>query len=135
MSGWGQRGGAHLLLGEASVPLATCGQGGARGPFLQRTEPETGRWPGHLELAGEAGDTGSPGSWESGAGKGEALIEGEEVCLACAYWQGWLAYRGSQEIPIPACTSPPLALAGALRCPPGSQNLLCHPLTQKKPWA
>lgn len=59
MSGWGRRGGAHLLLGEASVPLATCGQGGAQGPFLQRPEPETGRWPGHLELAGEAGDTGS----------------------------------------------------------------------------
>lgn len=32
------------------------------------------------------------------------------------------------------CTSPALALAGAPCCPPGFQNLLCHPLTQKRPW-
>lgn len=106
MSGWGRRGGAHLLLGGASVPLATCGQGGVQGPFLQRTEPEAGRWPGHLELAGEAGDAGSPGGWEAGAGKGEALTEREEgVCLQCAYWQGWLTNRGPQGTPSLYLTS------------------------------
>lgn len=102
MSGWGRRVGAHLLLGGASVPLATCGQGGAQGPFLQRTEPEAGRWPGHLELAGEAGDTGSPGSWEARAGKSEALTKGEEVCLfAVCLLAGLARLQGATGNPHP----------------------------------
>lgn len=52
MSGWGRRGGAHLLLGGASVPLATCGQGGVQGPFLQslRLGGGLGTWSWHVRL-------------------------------------------------------------------------------------
>lgn len=133
MSGWGRRGGAHLLLGGASVPLATCGQGGVQGPFLQslRLGGGLGTWSWHVRL-GTLGvlEVGSPEQGKVRHSEGE-----EGVCLRCVYWQGWLTNWGRQGTPIPVCTSPALALAGAPCCPPGFQNLLCHQLTQKRPWA
>lgn len=44
--GWGLR------------PLGNTRPGQSPGASLQRTEPEAGRRPGHLELAGEAGEAG-----------------------------------------------------------------------------
>lgn len=41
-------------------PHGNMWPGRSPGAFLQRTEPEARRRPGHLELAGEAGDAGRP---------------------------------------------------------------------------
>lgn len=114
--------------------MATCGQGGAQGPFLQRTEPEAGRWPGHLEPAGEAGDAGSPGNWEARAGKaGQAFTEAGELCLWYACWQDWLAYRGPTGNPH-SCLY--FTTFGSGWGPHAVLlDLLCHLLTQKKSWA
>lgn len=59
MSGWGRGGGAHLLLGGASVPLATPGQGRAQGPRCRgrslRLGGGLGTWSWQVRLGKQGG--------------------------------------------------------------------------------
>lgn len=59
MSGWGRGVGAHLFLGGASIPLATCGQGRAQGPPCRgqslRLGGGLGTWSWQVRLGKQGG--------------------------------------------------------------------------------
>lgn len=87
MSGWGRGGGAHLLLGGASVPLATRGQGRAQGPRCREQS---------LRLGGSLGTW----SWQVRLGK-QGGWNGEMKNLFVVCLLAVLVPTGSRPPPLP----------------------------------